>query len=361
MLETFEAKGWELLRTNASGSHRVRKEKPLDEQLEDRCWCILYLLGYQNLSIGRKFTIDLTAKSDGPAKQIDVFAYDDSSVVVLECKSSKKRQKKHLGDAIHEFAGARKQIANTIRKKFGEDFDKPIIWGLVTKNIEWSEADLKRAEECNINVIRDTDVAYYAELSRRIGRAARYQFQAEFLKKSRALSDVNVFALRTKLAGEPVYSFFAPANKILPIAFVNHRDLRDPEASPSYQRMVQKSRLRKIGEYLKSGGYFPNSIIVNFHEEVVFKQLKPADADGITAGILTLPNKYKSLMVIDGQHRLYGYTQPELESPPDLQFLAFEGITVQQETKLFSDINYEQKTVSRSVRRQVFETSGCLT
>ena len=354
MLDTYLEKGWELIRTNKGGSHRVKKTKPHSDLLEDRSWCILYLLGYEHLNIGRKFTMALSDKENGPTKQIDVFGYDDSTIIVFECKSSAKREKKNMGAVVHEFAGYRKQISDTLRRHFGKDDNRSIIWAMLTNNVVWSDKDLERAEKSNIKVVRDTEIAYYYELGSRIGKAARYQFQAEFLSKSKTLKDVKVYALRTKLAGKPVYNFFAPAKKILPISFVNHRDLRDPDAAPSYQRMVQKNRLKKIGDYLKGGGYFPNSIIVNFHSEVQFDILKPADEDGIAAGILRLPSSYKSLMIIDGQHRLYGYTQlDEHDDGPDLQFLAFEGITVKEETKLFSDINFQQKTVSRSLLDEI--------
>ena len=247
----------------------------------------------------------------------------------------------------------RKQISNTLRQHFGGEITQRIIWAFVTKNIAWSQKDLDRAAASNVHVVKDTEIAYFSEISKRIGEAAKYQFQAEFLKTSKALQTVKVFALRTSMAGETVFSFFAPAKKILPLSFVNHRDLRDPEASPSYQRMVQRPRLAKIGEYLKLGGFFPNSIIVNFHGEINFDILKPSDEDGIAAGVLTLPENYKSVMIIDGQHRLYGYTQVEDGAAPDLQFLAFEGISVRKETTLFSDINFEQKTVSRKLLDEI--------
>lgn len=352
-LEEYKANGWSVARTNKSGKHRVRKIKPIDQLLEDEAWCILHQLGYKHLNVGRNFKVPLGAAEGAPTKQIDVLAYDDSSVVIFECKSAEKRSTKQLGPAIHEFAGLRKQISNALRKHFGGELKQKIIWAFVTKNIVWSEKDLDRAKEANIEVISDTDIAYFAEISKRIGKAARYQFQAEFLKSSKAHEGIKVFALRTNLAGEKAYCFFAPARKILPLSFVNHRDLRDPESSPSYQRLVQRARLQKIGDYLKGGGFFPNSIIVNFQDEAQFDQLKPSDDDGISAGILTLPRNYKSIMIIDGQHRLYGYTQIEEETAPDLQFLAFDRISVAKETRLFSDINYEQKNVSRKLLDEI--------
>jgi len=352
-IEKYKEDGWSIVRTNRSGSYRVRRTKPADQLLKDECWCILYQVGYKNINIGYNFEISLGTGENSPSRKVDVFAYDESSIIVFECYSERERARKQLGATINEFSEARKKISNTLRKHFNGELKQKIIWGIVTKNISWSKKDLERAASSNIHVVRDTDIAYFTEISRRIGEAARFQFQAEFLKSSKALQEIKVFALRTVLAGETAYSFFAPAKKILPLSFVNHRDLRDPEATPSYQRMVQRSRLIKIGEYLNSGGFFPNSIIVNFHGETTFHILKPADEDGIAAGVLTLPNTYKSIMIIDGQHRLYGYTQIEEGKAPDLQFLAFDGISTIKETNLFSDINFEQKTVSRKLLDEI--------
>lgn len=81
---------------------------------------------------------------------------------------------------------------------------------------------------------------------------------------------------------------FAPPKVILPVAFVNHRDLRDPNSAPSYQRLMHRQRLRDIAAYLKSGGFFPNSVILNFKQKPRFDILRPEDKNGVTPGELTL-------------------------------------------------------------------------
>jgi DGQHR domain-containing protein len=189
---------------------------------------------------------------------------------------------------------------------------------------------------------------YYKEIAKRIGHAARYQFYAEFLTKTKvAALEQTTFAIRTKLGSLRVFSFFAPARKVLPISFVNHRDLRDPTAAPSYQRLIQKSRLRQIAEFLNEGGFFPNSIILNFKQRVRFDPIKPENEDGVTPGTLTLPNTYKSAWIIDGQHRIYGYAELEEKKSALLPFIAFENISITEETKLFSEINSKQKRVEK--------------
>ena len=222
------SEGWEFVRENQN-SDRYQKLKLHDEQLENEFWCLLYNFGYPNLNIGRNFQIEVTSnKRVTVSKQVDVFGYDHETIIVAECKSCEKRTKRQLQKDIGDFVANQKPIANTLRRFLGSDFKQKIIWFFVTKNVEWSEPDLARAEEANIRVITEKDLFYYKEIAKRIGKAARYQFHAEFLANTKVHAlERKVFAMRTKLGAHKAYTFFASAETILPIAFVNHRDLRD--------------------------------------------------------------------------------------------------------------------------------------
>ena len=345
------SEGWELVRENQN-SDRYQKLKLHDEQLENEFWCLLYNFGYPNLNVGRNFQIEVTSnKRVTVSKQIDVFAYDHETIIVAECKSCEKRTKRQLQKDIGDFVANQKPIANTLRRFLGSGFKQKIIWFFVTKNVEWSQPDLARAEEANIKVVTEKDLFYYKEIAKRIGKAARYQFHAEFLANTKVHAlERKVFAMRTKLGACKAYTFFASAETILPIAFVNHRDLRDPNAAPSYQRLIHRPRLKDIAGYLANGGFFPNAIILNFKKKIRFDLLKPEDEFGITPGEMTLPDTYKSAWIIDGQHRLYGYTElGEDEQGSHLPFLAFENISIPDETRIFADINSKQKSVSKKL------------
>lgn len=347
--------GWELVRENQN-SDRYQKLKSHDEQLENEFWCLLYNFGYPNLNVGRNFHIEVTSnKRVTVSKQVDVFAYDHETIIVAECKSCEKRTKRALQKDLGDFIANQKPIANTLRRFLDGRFKQKIIWFFVTRNVEWSQNDLARAEEANIRIVTEKDLFYYKEIAKRIGKAARYQFHAEFLANTKVHAlERKVFAMRTKLGPYKAYTFFAAAETILPIAFVNHRDLRDPNAAPSYQRLVHRPRLKDIAGYLANGGFFPNAIILNFKKKIRFDILKPEDESGITPGEMTLPDTYKSAWIIDGQHRLYGYTElGENERGSHLPFLAFENISIADETKIFADINSKQKSVSKKLLDEI--------
>lgn len=354
--EDLLAQGWELIRANKTVD-RLRKIREVDEQLENEFWKLLYEFGYPRLSIGREFSIVINSKTLGSVShKIDILAYDSETIVIAKCIALDRRAKPQLQKDIADLSNLKRPIADALRRHFGGPFSQKLLWLFVTRNVEWSDADLGRVREANIHVLGEREMFYYKEVAKRIGHSARFQFHAEFFakKKVSTLDSVDVFALKTKLGRHRVFSFFAPAAKILPIAFVNHRDLKDPTAAPSYQRLIQRQRLKQIAEFLSNGGFFANAIILNFKQKVRFEPLKPEDSDGVSAGALTFPNNYKSAWIIDGQHRIYGYAELEqYDDAPLLPFIAFENIKIAEETKLFSDINSKQKRVEKKLLDEI--------
>jgi len=70
----------------------------------------------------------------------------------------------------------------------------------------------------------------------------------------------------------------------------------------------------------------------------------------IKFGWLYLPSKYKSAWVIDGQHRLYGFSNlPDIFLENNLFVLAFEKMDTKTEAELFVTINHEQRSVPKSL------------
>ncbi len=135
---------------------------------------------------------------------------------------------------------------------------------------------------------------------------------------------------------------------LLKIAFVNHRSLNDPEGAPAYQRLVSRSRILEIGKFIKGEGYFPTNILVNFTKPVRFDKSSTDDIADISFGKLYLPDKYRSAWIIDGQHRLYGFSPIEdsfLDN--NIIVIAFERLSKPEEAQLFVTINHEQKSVPK--------------
>lgn len=153
-----------------------------------------------------------------------------------------------------------------------------------------------------------------------------------------------------RLGGRSAYVFSAKASDVLKRAFVNHRDLRDPSTAPTYQRLVNPNRLVKISTFLTSGGYFPNSILLSLQKKPRFDRAEKNEDKDISFGYLYLPDTYKSIRVVDGQHRLYACAVlPENAKEPALIFVALDGITGSDEATLFATINKEQQKVPKKL------------
>ncbi len=346
--EEYEADGWIHIEELKSGS-KMRKAKSHDEILENRIWCILYQLGYPLLNEGRRFEIPI-AKKNGTTvtKQIDVFAKDDETVVVIECKSCDAMSERSLRKDISEFVGVRKEISNHIRRHFGASFKPKILWAFATWNVIWSKTDLALAEQNNVAVIKDREIRYLEEISKSLRSAGRYQFHAEFFagQKIPQLEGKTVPAIATKLGGYKAFIFCANPQDLIKLSFVNHRDLRDPAGAPSYQRLLKQGRLKKISQFLGDGNFFPNSILISFHKKIRFDLSEKSYDKSSQFGTLYLPSSYKSCWIIDGQHRLYGCALSD-SAPQSITVIAFEKIPETLEANLFATINREQQRVQK--------------
>ena len=351
-VDGYLADGWVLERELKSKT-RLKRARLHDMQLENRFWMLLYLMGYHELNAGRNFTVRIDRKGADPIrKQIDVFAKDEETVIVAECKSSERLRRRSLQKDIEEFANLKGYLANSIKKHYGTDFKPKIIWLFITQNIIWSKQDKQRADGENIRVITERELRYYVQIADHLRKAARFQFLAEFLKgqKIPELQNKRLPAIRGVLGGNKFFCFVTTPKQLLKIAFVNHRSLNDPDGAPTYQRLVSRARMRQISKFLLGRGFFPTNLLVNFKRKVRFDIVSKDAATEVAYGYLYLPDRYRSVWVIDGQHRLYGYAPlDDKHLNQNIIVIAFENLPTAQEADLFVTINHEQKSVPKTL------------
>jgi DNA sulfur modification protein DndB len=188
-----------------------------------------------------------------------------------------------------------------------------------------------------------------------LGEAAKYQLLGNiFAKQTISQMDDRVAAIEGKMGGLTYYSFVIEPARLLKIAYILHRNKANHRMMPTYQRIIKKERLRSIREFVNHGGYFPNSLIVSIDTDGRDVQFDPSQAriDGGPSrlGVLHLPKKYQSVYVIDGQHRLYGYSETDWASKNSIPVVAFVDLPKEEQVKMFMDINQNQKPVSKSLR-----------
>jgi DGQHR domain-containing protein len=152
------------------------------------------------------------------------------------------------------------------------------------------------------------------------------------------------------------------------------KEKRDLVVSKKYERLEKKERVEEIAEFLNKDEYalFPNTIIVTCElintsldyepgrEADVFKLLgetatplsfleEPKEPGEQT--FLYVPYMKKSILIIDGQHRLRGLEEADPAVTDNYEILVsfIVGFSWSVVAKLFYTINYTQKAVNKSL------------
>ena len=355
-----EADGWNAVRKNTK-STRMAKPKPKDEQLEDEVWTILAQMGFKELSRGRQFAISV---GEGvPPRQIDVFAKDDETIVIVECTRRQARGKKQVGSLIEKIGAIREGVLKSIRRTYGQNSKLKVRFVIATRNVSWSDVDLAKCRKAQIVVLTDDEISYYAKLAQHLKHAARYQLLGHLFggQKIDGLAK-QVVATRGKMGGETFYAFPIRPDDLLKIAYVGHKSSRNIDDLETYQRMLLPRRLKTIAEYINSGGKFPTNIVVNLKTSrksgLKFDVKERVGDDAL--GVLHLPPIYASAWVIDGQHRLYGYAYAResmtsfSDDPTVVPVLAYENLPAEKEMNLFIDINSKQVKVNTGLLVELY-------
>ena len=347
LISEYEDKGWEKATKPNKKSQRMRKPKSHDVALEDRTWAMLAKLGWDWMNKDRQFRVRHAKDDTIPGKQIDVFVADRETALVVECKSAVARRSRSFQLGIHEIDAIRRKVYATLQTALGGK--RKMAWLFVTSNIIVGHADQKRFVENNVFHFSEDDLSYYEQLVDHLGPVAKYQLFARVFKgKAIPGLDTRVPALRGKAGGRTVYSFLVEPELLLKIGYVLHRTTASSDDLNTYQRLLKKPRLTSIKNYIEKGGFFPNSVILNLRSASAL-QFDLAGGGGHASktdlGVLHLPKKYQTAMIIDGQHRLFGYGLTEQRRTDMIPVVAFSNLPVDQQSDMFVKINNEQKSV----------------
>lgn len=346
--------GWYILDESLKRAVKLAKDKPHDEVFEDDIWVLLSRMGFKYLSKDRHCKIQYDAGT-GAAQQIDVLAVDDECAVIFECKSTAGPAPKpaNFKTEIESLGGKKPGLHREIRERFGKP-DLKITYVLATRNYTLKAADLERLKSFGIHHFSDADFEYYTELVEHLGSAARFQFQADLFQNQEIPEIENrVYAIGGSMGGLQYYSFSIEPDRLLKLGYVLHRS-KSIRVLPTYQRLIKKPRLSSIRKFINNGGYFPNSIVINIEslgKNLRFDPAANAIAGSQTkAGVLHLPARYRSLYVIDGQHRLYGYSESDFAENNSIPVVAFVDLERDEQLRLFMEINENQKAVSKNLK-----------
>jgi len=350
LLSQMEDDGWSLS-DRLKRSVKVQKRKTHDVAFEDKVWAAFAKLNFTSLNASRHFRLPY-GDGDGERKQIDVFAADDEVVLVVECKSSAAPTKNTLKSEIEAMKGTRPGLIQAIKTRFPSHKIKFI---LATSNIALTQESRERIAQAGVVYMDEDAIDYFLELADHLGHAARYQLLGSLFAGTKIPElDTRVPALQSRMGGHTYYSFAIEPSRLLKIGYILHRNKASNPLTPTYQRLIKKTRLKKVSAFVQAGGFFPNSIIVNVESGVGAGKLQfdlsPQQVGESRAGILHLPQTYRAAFIIDGQHRLYGYGDSERGNEDLIPVVAFIDLPQTEQVELFMQINENQQPVPKNLR-----------
>ena len=354
MVDKWEKEGWEVfgeLKTKA----KIRKIKDHGKKFEDDIWCQLYNLGYRYLNQNDKFYLPY-GKSPEEKKQIDVFAVGENTVLIIECKSAEEQKK---GQGFKEEFELLSQRLDGFRKAitqiFGEGYRVKYIFATRNLRFDPEGVDIKTLKKTNSFHYNDNTYKYTSALINKYKGAARYQFMGLLFKNEIINIDkIEIPALKGKMGNKTYYMFSIEPHLLLKMGFVLHRVRANEDVLPTYQRLLVPSRLNGITKFIDKGGYFPNSLIINFNTtknlKLEFESASKKKDSNSRFGTLKIPNAFAIAYIIDGQHRLYGYANSNYKVSNTVPVVAFIDLTPREQLEIFMDINENQKAVPSSLR-----------
>jgi DNA sulfur modification protein DndB len=354
LLGRYEDEGW-TVEKEFKKKIRLQKEKSFDHKFEDQVWLMAANMGFYQMNIDRNLKLYYSVDEE-LTQQIDVFAVDDETILIIECKATVEVTKKaNFKETIEAIGGKRDGILKSLKKLY-PDSKRKVKFIFATKNYILSQNDIDRLANYDILHFDDEIIDYYTELTTHLGKSARFQLLGNLFEGQDIPALENkIPAIQGKMGGHTYFSFSIEPEKLLKIGYVLHRNKANKKLMPTYQRLIKKNRLASIQDFVEDGGFFPNSLIIDLEtKNKKGVQFDKANSDLEYSlsriGILHLPKKYRSAFIIDGQHRLYGYANSEYKSTNTIPVVAFVNLERKEQVRLFMQINENQKAVPKNLR-----------
>jgi DGQHR domain-containing protein len=150
---------------------------------------------------------------------------------------------------------------------------------------------------------------------------------------------IEVKAWRNNHSGVDFFVFLLNSEILMRISYVSAE-----EREKGVQRPLSEARCKNVAKFIDSKeGIFANNLILNLSEQSRFIPASHSSNEGI----LQIPDIEKTIWVIDGQHRLYGFQFSDKQF--DLLCSGFIDLEIERQAQLFVTINQEQKGINPSV------------
>ena len=358
-IDNYQKDGWEVI-TLLKKKAKIQREKDCGRQFEDSIWCLFYNLGFKILNYDENLVVQWGPNS-GDHQQLDVVAVGNDAIFVVECKATGKARSANFKKDIDNIYQYKDGVTKALKQIYGEE--KKVKFIFATRNYRFPEnsEDLKRLKEKKIYHLNENGYNYISNLIKAYKDSVVYQFYGLVFKDELINNErIRIPALKGTMGGRDYYMLSIEPSILLKIGFVLHRTKVNDSMAPTYQRLLVPSRLKGITKFIDEGGYFPNSIIINFDSsskkhEIRFEPSERSENSKSRFGYLSIPNAYGIAYIIDGQHRVYGYAGSKYKSSNTIPVVAFNNMESYEQLKIFMDINENQKAVSPSLRLDLAE------
>lgn len=206
--------------------------------------------------------------------------------------------------------------------KLFREIEKIKAFFITTKKEEYNlTLDLVK----DIAIFHTSDFLRIIEYSKSIGKWARNYFLHNFDIEHNSDTAITIrqkdnHLIRSrnkKVSGKnyvlsDLYTFIISPYKLLSTAHVHRKDELPTlqNNNYNYQRLLNNEKLQEIRKnaLIDSDFMFPSDILVILSEECSYCQ------DGKNDNYLYIPDKYGSISIVDGQHRLFSYADEKVES-----------------------------------------------
>lgn len=319
---------------------RLEASENAETDFENKLWRVFYELKPLEITIGSDPSIEW---KDFPYRP-ELLAVFENFIVIAEARYTPSTP--YLLEGLSKLEEAKKTLGSFVSQEFPGK--KMMLLFAIKDKQQLSQPVLQHAHKANARIVDERGLDYFLKLSKESGIGTYHQFFSKVAPSFLALKDQDVLAIKVKEGRRTKYIFSINPHELLERAFVSHREIDSPdEAIKGYQRMIKKARLKGIADYINEYGGFPSPIVVSIKDErfdpISYKHSKKHD--GIEFGTLHLSNKPATIYVVDGQHRLYGFTRVDRSDSHVINVIAYKGLRGNEEGSMFVDINLKQTKV----------------
>lgn len=284
------------------------------KELNKRVWRLFEKAGFETKPNSDNQSEETIMLSPTKPRTLDLSAsIKDLDVKIIGWNKARRELKESLTVHIHDY--------ETLKEITGAN---SVLF--VSTEKEVSEEDKAYVEQKGMRIWGQKELQYYDAIADAIGHYAKYEIIHSFGIETAEQKFVDhVLALKfnqpyTK-SNNHLFIFTTTPEKLLKTCVIYRKARGSGEA---YQRMLRKDRLTNVRRFVtKANALLPPNIIVNLSEDVTWDPVKIPKKDlrgtslNLTSAkdyelvVLKMPMAYASLELIDGQHRLYGFTKAE--------------------------------------------------